>query len=353
MRIFRFFRPENSHENSAKGLGWGGWVIITSPLSAARPLGTQQLFKLGTRRERESKRYNRQQQLINYASQVKELKRVRDWRKHLVWKTTTQVEQFIQRHVERAMVSTRYRRPVRPGAVGGMRQRRYRYGLRMARQARYARRIRPAQRGYVRAVGFYGRGDGNRPEMKFHDLDITDAVVAANGVIQAEVLKIPQGNGEQNRIGRRIIIKKISWRYAVALPATSTAVNTGDSLRVMMILDQQCNGALPAVTDILEANDWQSFNNLANSKRFVILMDKTYSLNSPSGSGRGTTDTLQFGFIRQTFQWHKSCNIKIEYNNAFTDGQIATIRSNNIVILLVSPDGVIGFESKLRFRFND
>ena len=47
------------------------------------------------------------------------------------------------------------------------------------------------------------------------------------------------------------------------------------------------------MTDILESDDYQSFNNLANKGRFVTLMDRTYELNSNGAAGDGTSnDTL-------------------------------------------------------------
>lgn len=190
-------------------------------------------------------------------------------------------------------------------------------------------------------------------EMKFHDLDIDDAVVAGNGTIQADLLTIPEGNGEEQRIGRKLTIKRILWRYNVLLPTTATAGNTSDIIRVMLILDKQANGAQPAITDILESDDYQSFNSLANSQRFRILYDKTHAISCGAGSGRGTADTLSYGETELQDSFFKSCNIPIEYDNSLATGAITTIRSNNITALLLSRGGLTGFTSKIRFRFTD
>ncbi len=223
----------------------------------------------------------------------------------------------------------------------------------MRRRFRRRGAVRGRQRGFVRTGGYYGRYTGSSPEMKFHDVTVDDGVVAASMNVQTALLVIPEGNGESDRVGRKVTIKRIGWRYEVLLPTTAVAADTSDVVRVMMILDKQANGALPTNTIVLEDDDYQSFNNLANSKRFRILMDKSYSINCGSGSGRGTTDTLSYGDQVITAQWHKKCSIPIEYDNSATTGVITSIRSNNIFVIVGSKSGVAGFRSKVRVRYTD
>ncbi len=190
-------------------------------------------------------------------------------------------------------------------------------------------------------------------ELKFHDLDIDDAVIATGFTVQNVLLTIPEGNGEEERIGRSIVIKKIGWRFRITLPTTAVAGETGDTARIVLIHDKQANGATPASTDVFESNDFQSFNNLSNNRRFRILMDKTYSIRSQAGSGRGTTDTLSYAENQIDDTFFKECNIPIEYDNSAATGAITTIRSNNIVCMLSSASGFVGFSSKMRFRYTD
>ncbi len=189
--------------------------------------------------------------------------------------------------------------------------------------------------------------------MKFHDVTVDDVIVAATMNVQAALLTIAEGNGESERIGRKLTIKKIGWRYECRIPTTATAANTSDIIRVMMVLDKQANGALGANTDVLENDDYQSFNNLSNSQRFRILMDKSYAMHCPAGSGRGTADTLSYGEHIITAQWHKECNIPIEYDNSASTGVITSIRSNNIFIIVGSKSGLGGFASQVRIRYTD
>lgn len=202
-------------------------------------------------------------------------------------------------------------------------------------------------RGFVRTGGYYGQP----LELKFHDVDLDDAVVANSATITDSICKIPQGTTEKTRIGRKCTIKQIGWRFNIMIPEQTSSALTGETVRVLLYIDKQCNGATAAATDILESDDFQSFNNLANKNRFRTLMDRTYDLNCKAGSGRGATDTLAFGetLINDTF--FKKVNIPIEFDS--TTGAITEIKSNNIGVLLIAQEGIASFQSKIRLRFSD
>lgn len=212
--------------------------------------------------------------------------------------------------------------------------------------------------GITRQAGFFGRyGVGG--ELKFHDIDVDDPVVAAganiflNSNTEASLVRIAQSTTESTRIGRKCTIRMINWRFQLSLPALDgvTTAPNGDTIRVILYLDKQCNGAAAVNTDILEDADFQSFNNLANKSRFRTLMDRTYSLTYESGGGNGTTQDWAQVVIQDTL--FKKVNIPIEYDNSATTGALATIKSNNIGVLFLSNTGTGGFVSKMRLRFAD
>ncbi len=187
-------------------------------------------------------------------------------------------------------------------------------------------------------------------ETKFHDVDLDDAVVASAGTVTPTVNIIPSGTTESDRDGRKCTITAINWRYNLNLPEIDAAANpaASDIVRVIMYLDRQANGATAAVTDILESADYQSFNNLANTSRFLTLYDKATPVNyqTLASDGAGVVSSAQ------VLTWHtfyKKCNIPIEFSS--TTGAITEIRSNNIGVLLISSSGVCGFASKIRLRF--
>ena len=218
------------------------------------------------------------------------------------------------------------------------------------------RRKRSFVPGRDRVGGYYGRYavGGRGGELKFLDLDLDDATVAAGAVIQAggTINVIEQGVTESQRVGRKCTIKSINWRYQVRIPEYDDQANPdpGDTVRVILYLDKQCNGATAANTDILESADFQSFRNLANSGRFVILHDKVFSMNH-FGVGSATAGNLSTGEVVKNATFFKKCNIPIEFNN--TTGAIAEIRSNNLGVLICGQSGVAGFNSKIRLRFSD
>ncbi len=215
------------------------------------------------------------------------------------------------------------------------------------------RKRRAFRPGYDRVSGYYGRyapqGGG---ELKFHDVDLDDAVVANGGTITATINIIPQGVTEITRVGRKCTIKRIGWRYTVNLPESDAQATpaSADTVRVILYMDKQANGATAAVTNILESADFQSFNNLANSMRFRVLMDRTHSM-SYSGMASDGAGVVSQANTFNTFTFFKKCNIPLEFNAA--TGAIGEIRSNNLEVLLISSSGTASFASKFRLRFSD
>ncbi len=188
-------------------------------------------------------------------------------------------------------------------------------------------------------------------ELKFHDVDLDDAVVATGGTVTPTIAIIPQGVTEIQRVGRKCTINAIGWRFSVSLPevdGVATPPNP-DTVRVLLFQDKQANKATAAVTDILESADYQSFNNLANKGRFRTLMDRTYAINYTTGLGIGADG--DYTSVRVEDSFFGKCNIDIEYTAA--TGDIDEITSNNIGVLLISQAGVAKFDSKFRLRFTD
>ncbi len=207
------------------------------------------------------------------------------------------------------------------------------------------------RRGKMRIAGYYGRYNipvMRRGELKFHDLDILDAVIVNTGVIIVPSCNlIAQGTTEIQRIGRKCTIKEIDWRY-VLRKNSSTGLVGDDIVRIILYLDKQANGAAPAVLDILETADFQSHYNLVNQSRFRFLIDSTTAVNGAAAAGDGATQDL---FSRSySKRYRKKCNIPIEFSS--TVGSITEIRSNNIGLLLISRDGTSGLESSMRLRFS-
>ncbi len=209
--------------------------------------------------------------------------------------------------------------------------------------------------GYYRRAGNYGRYQPNMGgELKFKDTDVDDAAIAATGTVQGTgtFLVIVQDNGESERVGRKITIRSISWRYRLSLGDQDAGATPpdGDTVRLILFQDKQCNGATAVVGDLLQSSHFQSFNELTNSGRFRTLMDKTVDLNrlNLASDGAGLVSSTS---VRRSGTFFKKCAIPIEYSNA--TGAIAGIKSNNLGIMAISAGGTAVLGSTVRVRYSD
>ncbi len=211
--------------------------------------------------------------------------------------------------------------------------------------------------GYTQSHGYYGRFGSSREnpaEHKFHDVTVNDAVMAVDGVLQANSLNlIAQGITESLRIGRKCNIRSMQWRYTLSLNEVDAAATPGhgDTIRLIVYQDTQCNGAgIANITDVMETNNYQSFYNLSNQGRFKILLDRQHTLNfrALASDGAGVVSSPETS-VNGMFS--KKCNVPLEFDN--TTGAITEIKSNNFGFLTLSAAGNTKLNSKFRFRFTD
>lgn len=221
-------------------------------------------------------------------------------------------------------------------------------------KSRSGRKFRP---GYDRTGGynkFVNRPAAIAQELKFLDSSHDDNPIPSAGQVIGSVNLIAQGVTQSTRVGRKCTIKAINWHWCVGLPArtdVATPPTVNDTVRVMMILDKQCNGAAATVTDVLFTADWQSFNNLSNSNRFRVLYDKTVDLNYTDMIHDEAANTFSNHRVNHTKSFYKKCNIPIEFSA--TSGALTTVRSNNIFVMVISSSGIATIDSVVRIRFTD
>lgn len=206
--------------------------------------------------------------------------------------------------------------------------------------------------GRTRTAGYYGRFRQGG-ELKFHDITYSQVNVSSTGHVKDSINEIGQGVTESTRIGRKCNITSIHWRYSLKLSegAGAATPRDGDIIRIILFVDKQANGATAAVTDILETANYQSFRNLANSGRFMILKDCQHVVNVLT-LGQNTSSTVFANSeVLKEFIYNKKCNIPLEFDN--TTGALTELRSNNIGVLLISKNNDINLNSKFRLRFSD
>lgn len=220
-------------------------------------------------------------------------------------------------------------------------------------------------RGYTRTGGYYGRfarHGMSKPEMKFFDLSILGAPIpisTGGGLLATSINLINQGNGESDMIGRKVTIKRISIRgTAIFRTNTGTLSNlgSGNGLKIVMVLDRQCNGAAATVTQLYETADIDSFLNLENKSRFKILKDWWVSNTAVTGYN-STGNTYYVDEKRIHFEWTGRVHIPIEFSaQAGGARAISEVRSNNIWMMAFAdqaPGNTAQVEFITRVRYLD
>ncbi len=204
-------------------------------------------------------------------------------------------------------------------------------------------------------TGRYGsRALGTFKEQKFHDVDIVDTIVSSAGSVQTSLNLIAQGITDKLRIGRVAFITRLYMREHFQITESVLQGNGSDNVRTMVILDKQCNKAIPAVSDILSGTGTiplLDFNNLTNKNRFRVLYDKTKHISVSAAGGNGTAiETMRKSVTSQWFKKFKK-PIPIEFTDATGDQN--TITSNNLIVLSIAGQGIVKWDGHFRLRFTD
>lgn len=143
----------------------------------------------------------------------------------------------------------------------------------------YASAYMPADYGGIRGApsdrvgrGFRGTYSRSQVEKKYIDTAVADYSCYTTAIVTPLNL-CNEGTGVSQRVGRKICVKSVQVR-GIVKPFDGA---TQDSFsRVMLIWDKQVNGVLATPTEILSAATSESFMNLDNRERFVVIMDKKF-----------------------------------------------------------------------------
>lgn len=221
---------------------------------------------------------------------------------------------------------------------------------RMARDVADERATKRAKQGrFDKAMVEPRDGSFNR-ELKYLDTALSflcdaTAEVPATGLVNL----IPQGDTQSTRDGYKCTVTSI--RMTGVLEHTPPATtDTGTAVaKIYLVLDTQCNGAAPAVTDVLTGTDIRtSLPSIENSERFKILKEWKYSFNAAAGA------PAQYSSTTQWLKYYRKCNIPLSFTG--TDGSITTIRTNNIFLIAggnAAADDEVAFLGTCRLRFSD
>lgn len=171
-------------------------------------------------------------------------------------------------------------------------------------------------------------------ESKFLDTFGNIATLPATGTVVA-LNAMSQGDGASARTGNSVIGKSIQLKCT----AQQAGVTANQSVRIMLVRDEQCNGALPAVATLLQSAAYQSYLNDGNRQRFRILMDKTVSV---STSGPAIVNVKKY------------INLKDKVTRYVSNlGTIADVVTGAYYFVFLGDTSLSTLTYNIRFRFLD
>lgn len=202
----------------------------------------------------------------------------------------------------------------------------------------------------------------NCVEKKYVDSETTAATTATSGKFYSLIAqppaadvtatypvscRIPQGNTAETRIGQKIFLHDTHIRCTMDNSNASTACGF---VRVIIFIDKQSNGTLPELGEILDGGDFiNAFRNLDNTKRFVFLKDKVYSV----GNTGGTSSNALGGCVKWRFNKQWKVPLRVNYTGANTDGESDGVQDNNVWMLVIGSDALVTYNVSTRTRFTD
>lgn len=204
----------------------------------------------------------------------------------------------------------------------------------------------------MRTGGYYGvytrRG---RDELKVIDSGAITGNVPNSGVLVL-LNGVSQGTDYTNRIGRKILLKSMLFRFSL-FPNPSVTAPTGgvgDIVRLLIIYDAQSNASAPSVSDILVSVAYNEPMNLNNRDRFKILADKFFTMGAYNYSMAANLDS---GSPRPVHtKIYKKFNLEQIFGG--TGSTIGSIQTGSIYALVISANNQIcTMIANSRIRFID
>lgn len=196
------------------------------------------------------------------------------------------------------------------------------------------------------------RATYSAPEKKFKDT-VVETSVRDTGAI-ALLNGLTQGTTVLTRIGNQILIKKIHLKFYIegALFAQTPTIAMG-VVRILLLWDKQPNGALPALSDILQSTtnttSITSSMDLDTVQRFNVLWDKRFTY-------ANQVTNVPFSEGNQYHEYFVRTNLKTTYAAA-SAGDITDIRTGALLLVYVSDSAAAANDpvvsGYVRIRYTD
>jgi len=213
-----------------------------------------------------------------------------------------------------------------------------------------------------RVAGFLGI------ETKFYDTMLVDrAILAPTDASGGEadpsatsMISTPaQGDTEQNRDGKKIVIKNVQVKGSVQKQTIELGANPpgGQTVFVALVLDTQSNGAQMNSEDCFKNTTADTgsapnvMRNLLFSSRFRVLKSQIFHLDVPIS--HFAVDSFSSPGIRREFDWFIPLNLNVNFN-AGTTASIANVIDNSLHMICYtnSTNGtpLLNYNARIRFQ---
>ncbi len=192
---------------------------------------------------------------------------------------------------------------------------------------------------------------GMNPEKKFLDLQVSTTPAVAGTVVNLAV--IVQGDGESERIGRKVTVTDILAHGRITLSSIASNTDASNRVRIMVVQDRSTNGATfsaAALMNTAGTADIDSFRDLSHIGRFQVLYNRLWTIN-PNWTGISANATSANAF--RDVRFNLKCCIPIEYDASASTGAITTQQVNSIHILTfeesAAPATAVDLTTRVRY----
>ncbi len=189
------------------------------------------------------------------------------------------------------------------------------------------------------------------PELKYHNLVFSQTNALGSGATMHGLNLIAQGDSQSQRVGMRFTIRSIELSLTTVM-AQETSVSNSITVRAILFVDTQANGALPVELDLVTPTDsTNALYNVEERHRWKIYMDRTFVINAPGLAWTGAAEVSSQA--RKLLKYKKSCNLPIFYSSSAA--AVTGVTQNNLILFLyvnsTSPGSATA--GNIRIRYTD
>ncbi len=212
------------------------------------------------------------------------------------------------------------------------------------------------------------RGEQSGIESKFLDCELTATALTTSwvslnptGTGCTDSISVPaEGTGEQERNGRNYVIDSIMIHGVFATAAAESGIAPQADFRARIILywDRQTNSTEATATDIMNnalSNDILAFRNLKNTRRFIVLFDKTIQFKiGNSITNEGEINKFAVNANERRFEFYRRFKKGVKVQCDAGTANVSSVSDVNFGIAVIASNinltPTVAYQTRVRFR---